>query len=93
MALCFPLLPWQKKKSVQKKPLLMNADIWDSNSEYIGRIRIISKLTPPTIAGLHHTKLLERRAPRIGGLSESNNYKFKEFETDLDLPIRAPIPD
>jgi hypothetical protein len=53
----------------------------------------LSKLTPPTIAGLNHTKLLERRAPRIGGPESNDYYNFKESETDLDLPIRAPIPD
>lgn len=37
----------------------------------------LSKLTPPTIAGFHHTKLLERRAPRIGG-PELNDYNFKK---------------
>lgn len=79
------------KKRVEKKPVPMNADIWDSNSKYMGGFGL-SKLTPPTIAGLHHTKLLERRAPRIGGPG-SNDYNFKEFQTDLDLPIRTPIPD
>lgn len=38
----------------------------------------LSKLTPPTIAGFHHTKLLERRAPRIGG-PELNDYNFKKI--------------
>ena len=79
------------KKREEKNPVPINADIWDSNLEYMGRPGL-NMLTPPAIAGLHHTKLLERRAPRIGG-PESNDYNFKEFETDLDSPIRTPIPD
>ena len=79
------------KKREKKNPVPMNEDIWDSNLEYRGKSGL-NMLTPPTIAGLHHTKLLERRAPRIGG-PESNDYNFKEFEKDLDSPIRAPIPN
>ena len=66
------------KKREEKNPVPMNADIWDSNLEYMGKSGL-NMLTPPTIAVLHHTKLLERRAPRIGG-PESNDYNFKEFE-------------
>lgn len=79
------------KKREKKNPVPMNADIWVSNLEYMGKSGL-SMFTPPTIAGLHHTKLLESRAPRIGG-PESNDYNFKEFETDLHSPIRTPIPD
>ena len=50
------------KKREQKQPVPMNADIWDSSSEYKRGSRL-SKLTPAAIAGLHHIKLLESRAP------------------------------
>jgi hypothetical protein len=64
----------------------------DNHSEYMGGSSGLCKFIPATIAGLHHTKLLERSALRIGG-PESNDYYFKEFETDLDSPIKTPIPD
>jgi hypothetical protein len=79
------------KKREQKNPVPMNADIWGQKFRRSSRLSNL-QLTPPTIAGLHHTKLLDRRAPRIGG-PESNDYNFKKFKTDLDSPIKTPIPD
>ena len=85
---------WRKKVS-QRNSLCQWAYI-SSTKDLEHRVLVTSgpeKLTPLKIAGFHHIKSLERRAPWIGG-PELNNYNSRVSNNRQDkLPIKLARPD